>query len=80
MSLCSEPGFEAPDHEVPPFSNLSPPDTVQRGRPESGMYATSSPSLAWDQAGAIRIREAHLAANHPGYTGAVAEGMESRSF
>ena len=58
--------------------NPSPPDRVRRGRPENGNYATSS--LAWDQAGASGIREAHPAANHPGYTGAVAKGMESRSF
>ena len=79
-SLCSEAGFEAPDHQVLPFGNPSSPDRVRRGRPESGKYASPNSGLAWDQAGTSRIIEAHPAANHPGYTGAVVKGMESRSF
>ena len=62
-----------------PVRHSSPPDRVRRGRPKSGEYATSGPSLAWDEAGADGSGEAHPTANHTGYSGAVTEGVESGS-
>ena len=63
-SIHSKPGFEAPGHQMLPVRNSSPPDRVRRGRPKSGEYATSGPSLAWDEAGAGGSGEAHPTATH----------------